>query len=202
MDLLILNGSWYGEKSPYRGTFREAPYYYEALPGDHEINQLFVWYVEFQGEPTHNLDKALRYTQLCNAYFSEKHFEVIEITHGEAKAESGGKFLGFDLSNGILSLLSYGFVTEPRVRELPKPTGVLCEVVDRFFAPYLNSSGLFDTFDIASLCLRSMNALQSLFPGSYESKSATDLHEYEVIGIYLVPEGNNGILPARTNGIL
>jgi hypothetical protein len=129
---------------------------------------------------------------LCDIHFPAQHFEVVEFTRGAEVSESGGQFAGFDLSNGGLSLLCWGFLTESdHVGEVPEPIVALSLLLARFFEPQLNENGLFQTIDSASFCLRAMSALQNLHHGLYESERETDLHEYEVMGIYLLPKIGN-----------
>jgi hypothetical protein len=195
-DLFVLYGPEGAAYNPaYRGTDQTWPTYCDSVPADHEINRLFMWYVEPNGGgPVHDLERALRYAQLCNIYFPAQHFEVVEVTRGAAPPETRGNFAGFDLSNGGLSLLCWGFET-PDVSKLPEPINTLSLLLDRFFEPQLNENGLFQTIDVASFCLRSMNSLQNLRPGLYESEHPSDLREYEVMGIYILPPIGNGVRP-------
>ena len=67
MNLLILNGASYPTCSPnhhYRGTDRKVPTYCDALPRDHEINQLFRWFLEEGGE-SGVVHESFKSTALC-----------------------------------------------------------------------------------------------------------------------------------------
>jgi hypothetical protein len=84
MKLLILNGISShppGRNPVYRGSYRTNPSYCSALPADHELNQLFVWYLEEGGETgvVNDLSKAIRFARLCNEHAPECHFEVVEL---------------------------------------------------------------------------------------------------------------------------
>src|ERR1700679_229913 len=151
MNLFVRNGvDGAANNLRYRGIDRKWPTYCEALAADHELNRLFLWYVnegpDYPGGPVHDLRKAIRYAELCNIHFPAQHFEVVEFTRGVEVAESGGKFAGFDLSNGGLSLLCWCFLTESDdVEKIPEPIVALSLLLARFFEPRLNENGLFQT---------------------------------------------------------
>jgi hypothetical protein len=46
-----------------------------------------------------------------------------------------------------------------------------CSQASRHYAPQFNGQGLFQTWEVASLCLRAMTALQDLSPNLFEGKS-------------------------------
>ena len=147
MNLLILNGprDSRADKYPsYRGTYRAHPTYCDSLPSDHEINQLFFWFLDEGGESgvVHNLAKALRYVELLNQHPLPGYgpFEVVEVTDRDAPAQAGGRLLGFDLSSGYNnSLLSSQLELRSGINVLPEPGGVLVELAHRFYAPHLVS---------------------------------------------------------------
>ena len=187
-NLLILNGARPPRDAAfirYRGTDRTHPTYCDAAPRDHEVNQLFMWYLEEGGElgVVHNLTKAKRYCELCNIYFPYRHFELIEVTDGDVSATSGDTFRGFDISNGYNNSLLWWEFSEPAeiANNVSEEIAVLVRVVHSFFAPRLNQYGLFQSFEDASLCRRAMIALQYFSPGLYEGG---DLSEFEVVGLY------------------
>lgn len=217
MKLLILNGPRDPRAaafSHYRGTYRAHPTYCEALQKDHEINNLFFWFLREGGETglVHDLTKALRYAELLNMHLSEfnpgfAHFEVIEVTDGDTHGDAKGRLMGFDLSAGYNNSLLWwwGQGTEPNaatsvgqtgntppgISTFPKPILVLDDLIHRFYAPELNRNGLFKTTATASECLKAMDALQQLCPNFYEGE---DLRAtFCVVGLYLVsPDGRNG----------
>ena len=190
MNLLIRDGldTWYPREARYRGTDRREPTYCEAVPGDHEINQMFImWYLKEGGEAgvVHDLSKARRYADLCNLYFADRHFEVIESTDdGRIQAGDNRQFLGFDLSRGgcYQSLITMALLCEPKRRLSQEPIFVLSDLIRSHFLPKLNDFGLFSNRQDASDCRAAMSALQEFRPGLYEGGS---LEVFEVSAIYL-----------------
>jgi len=196
MNLLILNGASYPTCSPnhhYRGTDRKVPTYCDALPRDHEINQLFRWFLEEGGESgvVHSLSKAQRYAKLCNIYFPGQHFEIVEVTDAESPPNSDAHFLGFDISGGGYgdSLVLLALLPGPAASIPKEPIALLSDLIRRYFYPRLNEFGLFRTFEDASHCRRAMIALQSFHPNLYEGG---DLEVFTVSGICLPPQSDNG----------
>lgn len=191
MNLLILNGpgrSRAASDPKYRGTYRVHPTYCESVPEEHEINKLFFWFLEEGGElgVVGDLLKALRYAQLLNdlASSNPSHFEVVEVADGDSAPICDGTFLGFDLSSGYNnSLLAWGFRQFPGGATLPEPIHELNNLINRHYAPQLNAAGLFDTYDVANSCLRSMIALQDLFPNLFEGG---DLRDFRTVGLYRI----------------
>lgn len=191
VKLLILNGP----RDPraanypsYRGTYRAHPTYSDLFPEYHEINRLFSWFLDEGGElgVVQDTQRALRFAELLNRHSpGSEHFEVVECTDGDALPQSGGALLGYDLSAGYNnSLLWWQLRPPPGVASLALHVQEFYELLCRHYGPQLNSQGLFQTSDIAVLCLRSMAALQELSPNLFEGG---DLRSYQVIGIYLVP---------------
>jgi hypothetical protein len=209
MKILILNGP----RTPrvalhphYRGTDRAHPTYCDALPENHEVNKHFFWFLEEGGESgvVHDLTKAWRYAELLNSHLTAfspafTHFEIVEVCDGGESSQGQSQFLGFDLSAGYNnSLLSWGLDTKAkaalsvaqtedasRVRIFPGPILELYNLLHRFYAPQLNQNGLFQTSEVASQCLRSMDALQQQAPNLYEGNDIRA--NYNVVGVYLVP---------------
>jgi hypothetical protein len=189
MNLLILDGIEAippGRKSAYRGTSRIGPTYCGELPADHEINRLFRWYIDEGGETgvVHNLPNAIRFAHLCNSHMaSNGHFEVIEAVGPADRKESDGRFIGVDLSEGFgNSLLQWGLKTFTGIHTLPPPIQEIANLLSRFYSPRLNSMGLFDVSEMASACLRSITAVQTLSPNIYEGGSLT---RFRPVSIYL-----------------
>jgi hypothetical protein len=186
--ILILDGPrspHRGHNLAYRGTYRSHPSYCDSLPKDHEVNRLFMWYLEEGGElgVVHDLSKALRYAELCNECFPSRHFEVVKVTEGEVLPNPKWEFLGFDLSQGYNNSLLYWGLKSKQSFDRNNPVDVLWQVVSRFFAPQLNEHGLFSNIDAASFCLSSMIALQSLKANMFEGD---ELAKFHVVGIWLV----------------
>ena len=179
----------------YRGTERAHPTYCDSFPEQHEINRLFLWFLEEGGEAgvVHNLEKARRYAELLKLHIKGQSFEVIEVVDESNTPSCGGEFLGFDLSlHYNSSLLTWGFKSLPGLNGIPEPIHILCELLNRFYAPQLNGAGLFNAHEAAASCLRSMIALQTLSPNLFEGG---DLGRFKVIGVYRGAErvsGTNG----------
>jgi hypothetical protein len=192
MDYLVLNGASYPTSysaGHYRGTDRKEPGYCDAVPDDSEINCLFRWYVEelHRSGAVHDLVRARRYVELCNAYFREQRFEIIEVRRGREQLGGAGRLLGFDISNGGYgsSLIFESLLPGPDATIPEQPILILSDLLRRYFYPRLNKSGLFATFEDAAHCRQTMIALQSFHPDLYEGG---DLEDFEVVGIYLVPD--------------
>jgi hypothetical protein len=190
MNLLILDGPRNprpGNNPLYRGTYRAHPTHCDEIPDDDEINKLFFWFLEEGGElgVVQDLSKALRFAELWNARLREgSRLEVVEVVGVEAHPESGGEFIGFDLSAGYNnSLLATGLRQFFGVNQLAEPVRQLWDLVSRHYAPQLNGQGLFQTLEIASLCLRSMTALQDLSPNLFEGGN---LRIFRPVGLYAV----------------
>jgi hypothetical protein len=146
----------------------------------------FLWFLEEGGElgVVHDLEKARRYSELLKLHVKDQSFELIEVVDDRATPSCGGQFLGFDLSSHYnSSLLTWGFESLPGLHGLPGPIHDLCELLNRSYGPQLNASGLFDAYDIATSCLRSMIALQMLSANLFEGGG---LAEFAVIGVYRV----------------
>ena len=196
MRLIISPGYAAGPRGPrgtaypyYRGTYRAHPTFCESLPKNHEINQLFFWFLEEGGELglVHDLAKASRYAQLLNENHlaGHGHFEVVQGANGNSSAEVCGRFLGFDITAGYNNSLLWwrlDFQTEPQV--LPEPIHELVELISQSYAPKLNKFQLFSNAETASQCLRAMDALQQLHPNLYEGERLRDT--FEVVGLYLM----------------
>jgi len=178
MNLLILGSPVNPQANPlYRGTYRTHPAHCDELPDSHEINRLYSWFRE-EGAVVRNRSNALRFAELWNARLKGlQGFEVVEVT--ECGEHSQGKFIGYDLSASFSdSLLAWGlrrFVKET------SPYEVLCDLISRHYAPQLNQQGLFQTIEVASLCLHDMWALQDLCPGLF---AIEDLRAYRPVGLF------------------
>jgi hypothetical protein len=189
MKLLILDGPRDPRcKCPnYRGTYRAHPTFCDALPENDEINRLFFWFLEVGGElgVVDDLDKALRFAALWNNQTARQgHFEVVEVTAGTAVPESGGKFLGYDLSAGYNnSLLRSGLKSGTRPGTVSDSVWRAWESAQASFAHELNDACLFQTYQRADDCLEAMAKIQDASPGFFEG---CDLRRFEVTGLYLV----------------
>jgi hypothetical protein len=190
VNLLILDGPRDhrpGNNPLYRGTYRAHPTHCDELPDDSEANRLFFWFLEEGGElgVVRDASKALRFAELWNERLPQKdRFEVVEVTDGSACPRSTGKFIGFDLSSGCNnSLLVSGLRQSLGVSQLPEPILEMWDLVARHYAPQLNGQGLFQTSEVASLCLRSMVALQDLCPNLFEGGN---LRDFRCVGLYII----------------
>jgi hypothetical protein len=187
MNLLILDGPSHprpGRNPSYRGTDRAHPTYCDAAPESEEINQLFLWFLEEGGESgiVHDRPRAIHYAKLLNEQFRNQFFEVVEVFEGDASPVSPGQLLGFDLSLHFnSSLLQWGLMTFEQSNGLPNAIAELCKLLSLHYTPQLNENGLFQTHEIASLCLKAMIALQSFSPNLYEGG---DLSRFAVVGLY------------------
>jgi hypothetical protein len=192
MNLLILDGPRDprpGSNPLYRGTYRAHPSHCDELPDDHETNKLFFWFLAEGGElgVVQDATKALRFAELWNARLKERdRFEVVEVADGDTHSQSNGMFIGFDLSAGYNnSLLSSGLKQFVGVNQLREPVRELWDLVSRHYAPRLNGQGLFQTLEVAALCLRAMTALQDLSPNLFEGEN---LREFRPVGLYSVAQ--------------
>ena len=190
MKLLILDGPRdprSGKNPRYRGTHRAHPSHCDELPDSDEINKLFFWFLGEGGElgAVHDLPKALRFAELWNTHLKEKdRFEVVEVTDGNDQPQTEGVFIGFDLSSGYNnSLLVCGLKYLPGAHQLTESVRERLDLLNRQYAPQINVQGLFQTSEVASLCLRSMIALQDLSPDLFEGG---DLRDFEPVGLHLV----------------
>ncbi len=191
MNILILNGARDprpGYNPLYRGTYRAHPSHHDQLPDEHEINQLFFWFLEEGGElgVVRSVAKALRFAELWNAHLKEKRdrFEVVEVTDENTHCESKGTFIGYDLSAGYNnSLLSWGLKSIVGSNRVAEPIEELYDQLGRHYAPQLNGQGLFQTWEVASVCLRAMTALQDLSPNLFEGGN---LREFRPVGLYRI----------------
>jgi hypothetical protein len=189
MKVLILDGP----RDPrcecpnYRGTYRAHPTFCDALPEDDEINKLFFWFLEVGGElgVVDDLDKALKFASLWNKQAARPgHFEVVEVTARNAAPESGGKFIGYDLSAGFNnSLLRAGLKSRISPGTVSDSVWRAWESAKTSFAHELNDAGLFQTYQRANDCLEAMAQIQDASPGFFEG---CDLRRFEVTGLYLV----------------
>jgi len=193
MKLLILNGprdSRTAYNPLYRGTYRSHPGHCDDVSDDHEINRLFFWFIKEGGQlgVVRDVQKARRFAELWNARLEEsERFEVVEVADAEpGQARCAGAFMGFDLSSGYNnSLLAEGLRLSMGAQRLPEPIRELWDLTRRHYAPQLNAAGLFQTSEAASLCLRSMIALQDLSPNLFEGE---DLRHFRVVRLHLAPQ--------------
>lgn len=133
----------------------------------------------------HDVAKAVRFAGLWNLQDPQRHFEIVEVTTDNTQPRVGKCLLGFDLSAGFNnSFLSWGLQQFEFRAELPAEIQELDELISRHYAPQLNGQGLFQTYEIAAQCLRSMKALQRLSPNLYEGDD--DLEKFEPVGVYLL----------------
>jgi hypothetical protein len=189
MNLLILDGLRHpGHMSNplYRGTYRSHPSYCNEYPDDHEINKLFLWFIEEGGElgVVKDVNKSLRFAELLNKRQIRKgHFEVVEATDGDCCPCSKGSFIGFDLSSGFNTSLLISGLMLGCMDQVREPIREQCGLLSRQYSTQLNEYGLFQSNSIALSCLRSMTALQDLSPNLFEGG---DLREFQSVGLYVI----------------
>ena len=187
-NLLILGGPCYPTRKPnpsYRGTFRMSPSYFESLSEDSQPNQLFMWFLEEGGELgiVHDVQKAKELCVYSNTYSTSGLYEVVETTISDTPPILGGRFAGFDISQGLNnSLLWWGLKSFPAVAS-EKPMRVLTNAIFHLFAEKLNEFGLFCDVETARRCRQALIALQALEPNLIEGDS---LEKFVVVGIYLI----------------
>jgi hypothetical protein len=168
----------------YRGISRLGPLHCYALPPDTEINQLGRWYMDedLKGY-LHNLEKSRRFIELLHQFDPKQKYELIEVVDGIDKPNVGNVFLGFDVVAEGNSLIQWGLKSFVSSLDVPEPIRDLAGLIDFTFAPHLNAQGLFQEFEVASYCLQSMVAIQSLHANFYEG---CDLGRFRVVDVYLV----------------
>jgi len=174
----------------YRGTLRRPPSYRDEVPESHEVNQLFQWYLDEGGESgvVHNFDRAQAYATKLNRLSSEAEFEVVRVARNAAESEQAGYFLGFDISAGFYASLIRNILLPDSVAHAKTgdtfDDGVrqLSKLHRSYFWPFLNEFRLFDDFDKASFCLRTLVALNDCRPNWIEG---SNLSEYQIVALYL-----------------
>lgn len=194
MNLLILNGPASPrapQSYPYRGTHRASPTYNDSLPAEHELNRLFMWYLEEGGQlgVVNDIGKALRFAELLNAHPLPRysHFEVVEAVDDDRPSEAREHLLGFDLSGGFDNSLLWWWGPEPAAAcppSLANPSCTLRHLMYRYFAPQRNQHGLFPTATIASECLLAMDAIQRFDPSVFEGEDL--IPHFQPVALYLV----------------
>jgi hypothetical protein len=169
----------------YRGINRTQPQYCETLPSDHEVNRLYGWYFEETDRKgfVQDLLKARRFIELLHKCDPKREYELLELVNETDKPEIDAIFLGFDLVYGNCdSLIQSGFKNFAADLDIPRPVQDLADLINFTFAPQLNGQGLFQIYEVASLCLKSMAALQAIHPYFYGG----DDPRYRIIGIHLL----------------
>lgn len=172
----------------YRGTYRSHPTFCRNHAEGDEVNRLFFWFLDEGGESgvVHDVARALRYAQLLNEQHDGERFEVVELVEPEAiEPEAPGRLLlGFDASLGFAtSLLVTGLRSFAPVNRLAWEIVEIADLITRFYAPQLNAQGLFQTPEMAALCIKSMMALQRLHPNLYEGDD-----RFRAIAVFLVTD--------------
>lgn len=168
----------------YRGTDRRRPTYCDSAGRDDEVNQLFFWYLEEGGEAGVVRDeaRAIRYAEILTGCVGEQ-FEVIEAIVGSEQPIAGRAFLGYDLSfRRGTSLLTSALRVMPPLQETPRE--ILLAHISSVYSVELNIFGLFDSLEKAVSCIKVMDAMQRLFPGTYEGTDS--LEGYDVTAIFAV----------------
>ena len=185
-NLLILGEPRYPARKPnpvYRGTFRMSPSYFETLPEDSKANQLFMWFLEEGGElgVVQDEQKARELCVCCNAYSTSGPYEVVEVAEAENRPILGGRFLGFDISQGLNNSLLWAGLNTRVSGGSELPVRVLVNAIYRLFSEKLNEVGLFSDVETARGCRQTLIALQALEPNLIEGDM---LEKFVVVGIY------------------
>src|SRR5579864_8461634 len=145
MKFLIVDGFPYqrDETFFYRGTNRKWPPYRQAVPHDHEINELWSWSGEelFEFTGVCDLAKARRYAQLANEYFPGMNFEVIGITEDNEPAPEHAQFLGYDIGRAESLIFLAALPLPPSDTQSEDPALILDDLISRQFQPKLNEFG-------------------------------------------------------------
>lgn len=194
MHLLILAPAFAYMGNPgYHGTDRPPPAYREDMAPAHPVNRSWQWLAGLQSDGcgVENLERAREVVTAYHQLTPPEDVEIIEVTRGDAIAEVGEVFLGFDLSYGFGNSLISGGVTHDAVEarryyeELPaqdatRTLSPLVRLMGAYLEPHLNSNRLIDNYDVARLWLECARAVQTLKPGFYE------YGDYEVVGVWSV----------------
>lgn len=190
MDLLILGPPTRAVSPRYCGTYRTVPHYVAGISEDHPANQAFFWYCSIYPSSTiRDLSKAQALVEAYCRLQSPQRFEIVEVTTGNRPPVARGRLLGFDLSASYhFSLLSWGLHLDPGPLDNPAPEDrlhvlkPLFRLIEAHFRPQLNTSGLFNDYETASLCLDCMMALQQIRPNLWENEAVM----FEVVGLWLI----------------
>lgn len=191
MDILILGTSL--THLSYRGTDRTWPYYVEPLPESHPANQAFLWFVS--GEDSHELGlvhdlaKARALIEEYRRLDPPQEFELIEMTRGEAQPESGGKLLGYDVTELYChSILASGLCFDAQrhqramsADESYRSIAPLVRLFDEHFSAQLNEHVLFSDKAVAEFCCECAATLiqfdNDLFDMPRESRRVAGLYD-------------------------
>ena len=172
----------------YMGTDRGWPAPVPHLGRDARVNQLWDWYVGYEGDcPPASPDNRALAKELLQEYGKlDMFYQLLELAPDAAALEEG-RFIGYDVSfRGVGdSLLSWGLTFHRRVGDedegIPRAITLL---VERYFQPRVNECGLFDDRDTAVFFLEVARAMDRIEPGYLESR----LDEYQVVAIGVVAE--------------
>ena len=166
----------------YRGMGRCGPFYVDQLPESAPVNQAFLRCASNAGfiETAEDAFDIARLYEELGQYFEV--VEILEKDDANIRKSAGG--LGYDvvISRGW-SLLEYGLARVPRPGELLDP---LFDLVDIHFRSYLNSHGLFSTWEEAFFMVRVIKAVSEVRPNSWESPEL--ISELDVVRLRLLRE--------------
>ena len=190
MSLLILGEAFRDAVPGYRGTYRFTPSYQDDLPKDDIVNQTMLQLI-FEADDAlelHNIEFAFDCIKVLNQYEAYERFELVEMTEGDSMPMYNGTFLGYDLSTGYYSLISWGLNLDdfslPTIEDqqllMMRP---LIQLTQAYFQPKLNVNGLFERIDDARFCLDCLMAMQSIKPGIWENEEVT----FNVVKLWKVP---------------
>lgn len=184
MNLLILGKKLGSSRTNYLGTYRDSPSFHEDLSEHHPVNQLFLKYLASTDEHF-----VLHDEQLAQALVTEfnnllnNQYELVEVSF-EKFTDNKDKLLGYDISTGFYSLLSWGLEFDRDEKEADEQTELgiakpILRLIEAYFYPKLNKFGLFSTYEDADFCLKCLYTIQKCFPNLLENNEVI----FRVIGI-------------------
>ncbi len=190
MQLLIADGPTerYERCGVYLGTDRNGPWYVEQVGPEARVNQLHDWYYARYLSEELLSEKDLEMARELVVEYAKLgiFYQLLELAPDAAALEQG-RFIGYDVSfRGVGdSLLSWGLTLHRRPTDRPEilPRAITL-LVERYFQPRLNESGLFDDRETAAFLLDVARAMNQVEPGCLE----TGLEEYHVVAVGVVAD--------------
>ena len=186
MILMVLNAPMPFFHPQYRGTMRFPPCHWDSLPDDSEPNRLFFWFLNVSDQAGMVSDPSVVYNlrhlvEVFTCNDAAHPYEIVELVGESGAAELGTEFLGFDLSSGGGYSLLDGWGSAEFDSPGTTPAGILAQLIRRHYTPLLNDHWLFPDAAIARECLTTIQAVQTLVPGTYE------YGEFKPVAIYRLP---------------
>lgn len=175
MNLLILGEQLVKSRTNYLGTYRVFPSFHDDLPEHHPINQLYLKYLAAVDEDSflHDEQIAKEIVDELNSLSNNK-YEIVEIRLNEFFGRADKAFLGYDISTGFYSLLSwgleFGYTEKPTGQQTsPEAAQPMLRLIEAYFYPKLNAFGLFSRYEDAVFCLQCFKTIQKCFPNLLEN---------------------------------